>query len=483
MRIALVNPPFKTEYGKFSRASRSPAITKSGTLYYPIWLAYACGLLEMNGHEVLLLDSCAEMLDLDATAAKVEAFLPELVVVDTSTPSIADDVRSAIRFKEASSSPFVCLVGTHPSALPDEVMGMDVRIDCIARREYDQTLLELANCLNNKENIAGVAGLSYRKGGKVVHAEDRPYLQDLDAFPFVSQVYKNHLNIENYFFAAGEYPMVMIMTGRGCASHCFFCVYPQAFHGHKYRLRSAANVADEFEYIAREFPQVKSVGIEDDTFTADRARVQEICQLLIARGIHKKLHWWANTRVTLNFETMMLMKKAGCRLVIPGFESGDQTILNNIRKGIKVDQSRQYVINAQKAGLLVHGCFMVGNKGETRANHGKDPGVRMCNKPRHGTILPDDTVSGSGSIWLGQGTWPSIHSRLLEVADRGWAAPMRCQPARASRPRVSFVLRRRAQKVLPASTLPVQETPTDDCFDERAEADIEVIPAISQIPV
>lgn len=142
MRIALVNPPFKTEYGKFSRASRSPAITKSGTLYYPIWLAYACGLLEMNGHEVLLLDSCAEMLDLDATAAKVEAFLPELVVVDTSTPSIADDVRSAIRFKEASSSPFVCLVGTHPSALPDEVMGMDVRIDCIARREYDQTLLE-----------------------------------------------------------------------------------------------------------------------------------------------------------------------------------------------------------------------------------------------------------------------------------------------------------------------------------------------------
>ena len=67
MKIALVNPPFKPEHGRFSRASRSPAITKSGTLYYPIWLAYACGLLEKNGHEVLLVDSCAEKLDIDTT--------------------------------------------------------------------------------------------------------------------------------------------------------------------------------------------------------------------------------------------------------------------------------------------------------------------------------------------------------------------------------------------------------------------------------
>ena len=106
MRIALVNPPFKTKYGKFSRASRSPAITKSGTLYYPIWLAYACGLLEKSGHDVLLLDSAPPGLDLDATAAQVEAFQPGLVVVDTSTPSIAEDVRSAVRFKAGASRPW-----------------------------------------------------------------------------------------------------------------------------------------------------------------------------------------------------------------------------------------------------------------------------------------------------------------------------------------------------------------------------------------
>ena len=203
-------------------------------------------------------------------------------------------------------------------------MALDQRIDCLAVREYDQTLVDLANCLESKQQFAGVRGIWYCEDGRAVFSGDRPYIDDLDAFPFVSQVYKKHLRIENYFFAAGEFPMVMIMTGRGCPSHCFFCVYPQTFHGHKYRLRSARNVVDEFEFIARELPQVKSVGIEDDTFTADRERVRQICRLLIEREINRKLKWWANTRVTLDLETMKLMKKAGCRLVIPGFESGDQ---------------------------------------------------------------------------------------------------------------------------------------------------------------
>jgi radical SAM superfamily enzyme YgiQ (UPF0313 family) len=365
MRIAFINPPFKMEHGRFSRASRGPAISKSGTLYYPIWLAYACGYLEQHKHQVLLVDSCAERLDIEQTTARVEAFGPHLVVVDTSTPSIFEDVRSAVRFKQTKTSPLVCLVGTHPSALPEEVMGIDERIDCIVRREYDQTVLELARCIETKGDLGDVAGICYRRNGTVVSTPDRDYLEDLDKFPFVTSVYKKHLRVENYFFSAGEFPMVMIMTGRGCPSHCFFCVYPQTFHGHRYRLRSAQNVVDEFEYIARELPQVKSVGIEDDTFTANLARVKEICSLLMERGLHKKLHWWANTRVTLDYETMCIMKRAGCRLIIPGFESGDQAILNNIKKGITVDQSRRYIANAEKAGLLVHACWMVGNKGET----------------------------------------------------------------------------------------------------------------------
>ncbi len=388
MRVAFVNPPFKSEYGRFSRASRSPAITKSGTLYYPIWLAYACGHLERHGHEALLLDSCAERLDMEETTARVESFEPDLVVIDTSTPSIFEDVRSAVRLKQISSAPAVCLVGTHPSALPDEVMAIDERIDCIARREYDQTILELAQALEHGEDIGEVAGICYRRDGAVIATRDRPYIEDLDAFPFVTAVYRKHLRIENYFFSAGEFPMVMIMTGRGCPSHCFFCVYPQTFHGHKYRLRSAENVVAEFEYIAREMPEVRSVGIEDDTFTANPGRVREICRLLIERGLDSKLHWWANTRVSLDGETMKLMKRAGCRLTIPGFESGDQEILKGIKKGITLEQSRRYVADARKAGLLVHGCFMVGNKGETRASLERTVDFAILNRPDTAQFFP-----------------------------------------------------------------------------------------------
>jgi anaerobic magnesium-protoporphyrin IX monomethyl ester cyclase len=388
MRIALINPPFKAEYGRFSRTSRGPAIAKSGTLYYPMWLAYACGFLEKNGHEVLLLDCCADRLDLETTAARVEAFTPQLLVLDTSTPSIAEDVRSAVRLKHTKSSPFICLVGTHPTVLPEDVLALSPEIDCIARREYDATLVELAACLQNKKDLTTVAGISFRQDGVVVHNPDRAFVEDLDAIPFASEVYKKHLNVNNYFFAAGQYPMVMIITGRGCPSRCFFCLYPQTFHGHKYRLRSAQNVVDEFEYVARELPKVKSVGIEDDTFTANPARVKEICRLLIERGLHKKLNWWANTRVTLDLEMMSLMKQAGCRLIIPGFESGDQSILKNINKGITLEQSRRYVRAAQQSGLLVHGCYMVGNKGETRQTMQKTLDFALETNPDTAQFLP-----------------------------------------------------------------------------------------------
>lgn len=388
MKIVLLNPPFKPEYGKFSRASRSPAITKSGTLYYPIWLSYACGLLEKNGHEVCLIDSCAEQIDLELTLRKIKEFQPNVVVVDTSTPSIENDVKCAESIKSLDSSIFICLVGTHPSVLTDEVLNMSGSIDAIARHEYDETLVQLAKTLTQKTDLSFVDGLSFKNNGTNVHNQDRAYIENLDEMPFVTKIYKKHLDVNNYFFAAGEFPMVMIITGRGCPSKCFFCVYPQTFHGHGYRLRSAKNVVDEFEYVVTEMPYIKSIGIEDDTFTANQARAREICQLIIDRGLSKKINWWANTRVNLEYDTMVLMKKAGCRLIIPGFESGDQQILNNIHKGIKVEQSKLFMKNAKKAGLLVHGCFMVGNKGETKESMQKTLAMAIELSPDTAQFFP-----------------------------------------------------------------------------------------------
>ena len=358
----MLNPPFLS---KFSRNSRSPAVTVGGTLYYPIWLSYATGVLEKFGFDLKLLDAPADGLNYNQVSNYAKKFSPDLIVVDTSTPSIISDIKVANNLKNDVGS-FVTLVGTHVSALPEETLKSGRHIDAVVRGEYDYTIRDLAKILDKGGELKSVLGLSYRKGKKIIHNPDRPFIENLDELPFVSSVYKKHLKITNYFYSSANHPMVMIFTGRGCPFKCFFCNWPQVFLGRKYRLRSPENVVAEFEYILENLPEVREIGIEDDTLTADLGRAREICRLLIEKGISKKIKWWANVRVNLDLNTMKLMKKAGCRLIIPGYESGVQEILNRTHKGITLEQSLKFAKNAKKAGLLVHGCFIIGLPGETK---------------------------------------------------------------------------------------------------------------------
>lgn len=242
--------------------------------------------------------------------------------------------------------------------------------------EYDYTIRDLAGALENNRPLDNVDGLVFRNGDKYIKNKKQDKIEDLDGIPFVSTVYKKHLNHRNYFFAAASYPMIMIITGRGCPFKCFFCVYPQVFHDRKYRIRSAENVVDEFEYIEQNFSGVKEIGIEDDCFTANRGHVREICELLIKRNI--KIKWYCNVRGDLDYDLLKLMKDAGCRLVTVGFESGSQNILDNMHKGERVERYYQFAKDARMAGILVHGCIMVGNPGDTREKHWQ----RVTNLPR-----------------------------------------------------------------------------------------------------
>lgn len=368
MKICFVNPPFKASYGKFSRENRSPAVTRSGVLYYPLWLIYAAALCEKDGFEIFFLDAPAAPLDETESLERIteKASDARLFVVGTSTPSVENDIAFTERLKELYPKAISVLVGTHVSALPEETLQKSNQIDAIACGEYDFTIRDLARTLERGESIAAVPGIIWRDGKTVRVNEKRPHAENLDEIPFAAEFIENHLNHRDYFFAAAAYPEIQIYTGRGCPAHCNFCVYPQVMHGHKYRLRSPENVVAEFQYIADHFPDVKEVVIEDDTFTADRGRVEKICELLIERGLHKRLRWLCNARVNLDLATMKKMKAAGCHLIIPGIESGSQQILNNIKKGTTLELIHDYVKNAKKAGLMVHACYMVGNKGETK---------------------------------------------------------------------------------------------------------------------
>ncbi len=368
MKLCFVNPPFKAEYGKFSRESRSPAITKSGALYYPLWLIYAAAYCEKAGHEIYFLDAPAKQMNEEASleAIKQNAQEATLFIYDTSTPSIKSDVAFAERVKELFPNSFALLVGTHPSACAEETLGYSNKIDAVAIGEFDNTVLELANTLQEGGDVEQVRGLCLNTADGCKRTAPMPAMHELDELPFASQFIAKYLDPRDYFFAAATYPSIQIFTTRGCPFRCNFCVYPQTMHGHAFRARSASNVVAEFEYIANNFPDVKEVVIEDDTFTANKNRVMEICDLLVQKGLNKRLRWLCNARVNLDLETMQAMKKAGCRLIIPGIESGSQEILNNIKKGTKVEQFYSYVENAKKAGLLIHACYMVGNCGETK---------------------------------------------------------------------------------------------------------------------
>ena len=368
MDIYFINPPFKAEFGKFSRESRSPAITKSGALYYPLWLIYAALYAQKNGHQIEFLDAPAKQMNESASLDIIRKWQHEkgLFVINTSTPSIKSDASFAESIKKLYPQSFVILVGTHPSACAEETLDYSDQIDAVAIGEYDCVVTELANALDQGKDIASVRGLAFIREGKFVRTEPMPPFRDLDELPYASQFIKEYLDVRDYFFAAATYPSIQIFTGRGCPFRCNFCVYPQTMHGHAFRARSAANVVGEFEYIAKHFPDVKEVVIEDDTFTANKNRVKEICRMLIERGLQKRLRWLCNARVDLDLDTMKAMKAAGCRLIIPGIESGSQQILDNIKKGTKVEQFYQYVSNAKKAGLLIHACYMVGNQGETK---------------------------------------------------------------------------------------------------------------------
>lgn len=365
MKIWVLNPPFLKKY---SRPQRSPAVTKSGTIYFPIWLAYCVGVLEEAGYAVTFTDAPARGLDLQEICRQAEVLQPELIVMDTSTPSIENDVRVGEQLKKILPRSFIVLVGTHVSALPKETLLNSESIDAVARREYEHTVRDLASLLGRKgscdeSSLRNIAGLSFKSDGKVIHNPDRPYIEELDQLPWVSKVYKKHLRIRDYFNPNALYPMVTLITSRGCPFRCSFCVYPQMLTGRKYRLRSIKDVINEMEFVVREFPEAKSVFFEDDTLTANQKRCMEFADAIIERGI--KMPWTANSRIDLDLDTLLKIKAAGCRELCVGFESGDQDVLNTMRKGTKLDRMFEFMKDARKADIFIHGCFMVGFPGET----------------------------------------------------------------------------------------------------------------------
>jgi radical SAM superfamily enzyme YgiQ (UPF0313 family) len=360
MKVYMLNPPYMPRFG---RSMRWQDTGRAGTLYYPIWLSYATGVVEQE-HKARLVDAPAWGWGIKEVLEDVKRFKPDLVVIDSSFPSLKNDVRVAEEVKKEVDCTTV-LVGPPTSQFSEEILRSE-GVDVVARYEYDLTIKELADALEEGRNLREVKGISYKEGGRIIHNPDRGFTssEDLDKIPFVSKVYKEHLDVRDYFLNYCLYPMIQIFTGRGCPYQCTFCSWPQTFTGRKYRVRSVENILDELEWI-EENMDVKEVFFEDDTFTINKKRVLEFCKGYRERGL--EISWSCNARVdTLDLETMREMKRANCRFLIVGFESADDGILRNIKKGFTVEEARAFAKNVRKAGLLLHADFIIGLPGETK---------------------------------------------------------------------------------------------------------------------
>jgi len=333
--------------------SRYQAKREIKSFWYPTWLAQPAALVPNSR----VLDAPADELGVEQTLNIAVDY--DLVIIHTSTPSFPTDARFAEELKARRPDIMVGMVGAKTAVDPGGSLAASKAIDFVCREEFDYTCQDVAA----GKPLAEITGLSYRlPDGSIEHNPARPMIENMDELPFVAPIYKRDLKIQNYFIGYLMHPYVSIYTGRGCRSRCTFCLWPQTVGGHRYRTRSAQSVIDEVKWIKENMPEVREIMFDDDTFTDFKPRVEEI-----ARGLGKiGLPWSCNAKANVPYSTLKIMKENGLRLLLVGYESGDDQILLNIKKGLRTDIARRFTEDCRKLGIQIHGTFILGLPGETR---------------------------------------------------------------------------------------------------------------------
>ncbi|GAA6614625.1 hopanoid biosynthesis associated radical SAM protein HpnJ [Scytonema sp. NUACC26] len=352
MKTLLLNPPSFDGFdgGAGSRYQAKREIT---SFWYPTWLAQPAALIPGS-----------KLVDAPPHNQTVEDVLQiakeyELVIMHTSTPSLTNDVKCAMAIKQQRPEMQIGFVGAHVAVLPDETLRENPAIDFVCRNEFDYTCKELAQGKDWNQ----INGLSYRdRNGNIHHNQERQLIHDWDVMPSVLPIYKRDLDITKYFIGYLLHPYISFYTGRGCPAKCSFCLWPQTIGGHQYRSKSPEAVGREMEEAKAIFgDKVQEYMFDDDTFTIDKHRAIAISEHMK----RLKLTWSCNARANLDYDTLKQLRNNGLRLLLVGFESGNQQILDGIKKGIKLEVARKFMENCHKLGITVHGTFIIGLPNET----------------------------------------------------------------------------------------------------------------------
>jgi radical SAM superfamily enzyme YgiQ (UPF0313 family) len=369
MRTILLNLPWHKENRWGVRAgSRWPFTSEPEENNYikyipfPFFLAYAASLLKSKDHDVKLIDAIAQGLDDEKVLQEVKFYNPQLIVIETSTPSFDNDIRVAQEFKIKVANASIVLCGPHASTYAKDILDNYEFIDYILVGEYEYTLLDLANKLKNEGKLETVLGLAF-KSKQVVINKPRPAIKNLDDLPWPQReeqvIYKY-----NDAFAGLAIPNVQMCSSRGCPFRCTFCLWPQVLYGeHKYRKRTPAKVVDEMEWLIKRFG-FKAVYFDDDVFNIDKTHVINICQEIKRRNI--KIPWAVMARADLMDEKLLsIMASAGLYAVKYGIESASKKVLRLCKKNLNLAYAERMVKYTRRLGIKVHLTFCLGLPGET----------------------------------------------------------------------------------------------------------------------
>ncbi len=354
-QVLILNPPYVDD---FVRSARWDARSRGRVQRHPDYICVATGVQRQAGIDVRFVDAAAQNWSQGDVESLLRHEKPEWVVMHASTPAIANDLAYCRIAKEIAGSKTI-LVGQHVTAVPEDTFRRsEGSLDYIAIGEYDHTIRDLF--LGN--NPADTPGLFYMDDfGQPVRTGPRPFI-DVNELPFPAWDF-----IDTAWYRDGGklHPFITLLSGRGCFARCTYCRDPQLMYGHENRYRDPELVVDEMEYDLSLFPALREVMIETDTFTADREHVEGVCREILKRGLDNKIRWSVNARSDVKRDLLQLMKRAGCRMLMVGYEFGTQMALDNVKKGMNLRRAKEFTENAADLDFTVHGCFMIGAPGET----------------------------------------------------------------------------------------------------------------------
>jgi radical SAM superfamily enzyme YgiQ (UPF0313 family) len=301
-------------------------------------------------NKVWLLDAVAERRNLREILITTKKIKPEWVLVSTSTPTIEDDLHALREIKSVCGCN-TAIFGVHASYFRRDLIGHPF-IDVVIRGEPEMCARELV-----QRGPEGVRGILYKVGEKLVETPPRDFL-NLNELPYPAW---DLVDLKNYKTPLLNTPFVMVVTGRGCPHKCTFCTGPY-YYGEKPRKRDIEQIVAEIEWVIKRF-KVRDFLFFEETFTLDKGFVLNLCEELIARGLH--VRWMCNSRVDSIDELLAKrMKLAGCWLISFGMESASEEVLNRAKKGTTPEQGRTAISMAKKAGLITNGIFTLGLPGE-----------------------------------------------------------------------------------------------------------------------